>query len=229
MNDFICFAHRGASGHEPENTLRSINKAIALGAAWIEIDVHRVENELVVIHDNRLERTTNGTGYVSERSLSYLRSLDAGLGERIPLLREVFESVGNRAGINIELKGPGTSVPVINLIDEYVNTGRLSYKEILLSSFYHDKLKRIKSVQPEIRTGVILGRTVPSSAQFAEELGSYSVHLRLGHIKPKLIDDAHQRGLKVFVYTVNHPEELSEIQILGVDGVFTDYPELLSP
>ena len=120
MNELICFAHRGASGHEPENTLLSIQMALSLGAQWIEIDVHAAEGELVVIHDKRLERTTDGRGYVAEQSLEYLRSLDAGKGERIPLLREVFDLVGRRAGINIELKGHGTATPAVSFIDEYV-------------------------------------------------------------------------------------------------------------
>jgi glycerophosphoryl diester phosphodiesterase len=89
----ICFGHRGAAGYAPENTLASVEKAISLGADWVEVDVYAVENELVVIHDDRLERTTNGSGYIIEQSLEYLRSLDAGEGEKIPFLREIFDLV----------------------------------------------------------------------------------------------------------------------------------------
>ena len=90
--EFICFAHRGASGHEPENTLLAIEKALSMGAPWIEIDVFCVEGELVVIHDERLEYTTSGRGYVTEKTLAHLRTLDAGKGQRIPLLRAELAS-----------------------------------------------------------------------------------------------------------------------------------------
>jgi glycerophosphoryl diester phosphodiesterase len=105
MKEFICFAHRGASGHEPENTLAAAVKAVDLGAHWIEVDVYALKTELIVIHDDRIERTTNGAGYVMEKTLDYLQSLDAGKGQRIPTLREVFDAVDRRSGINVELKG----------------------------------------------------------------------------------------------------------------------------
>src|SRR6516162_8701953 len=89
----FCFGHRGAAGHEPENTLRSVNKALELGANGIEVDVHLADGHLVVIHDDTLDRTTNGTGAVVEKTFACLRSLDAGRGERIPTLEEVFETV----------------------------------------------------------------------------------------------------------------------------------------
>lgn len=105
----ICFGHRGACGHEPENTLRSVRRALELGADGIEVDVHLADGRLVVIHDDTLNRTTNGTGPVAEKSFACLRSLNAGQGERIPTLEEVFDTVNRRAIVNIELKGLGTA------------------------------------------------------------------------------------------------------------------------
>ena len=122
--DFLCIGHRGAMGHAPENTLLSVTKALDLGVKWIEIDVYFIDKELVVIHDDRLERTTDGIGYVQEQSLDYLRSLDAGKGEKIPLLREIFDLIDGRAGINIELKGVNTAEPVVKLIRKYLKIGR---------------------------------------------------------------------------------------------------------
>lgn len=112
----LCIGHRGAKGHEPENTLRSIRKAIELGTPCIEIDVHHVDGHLVVFHDDRLERRTNGIGNLAEQSFEYLRSLDAGNGERIPTLQEVCETIGPGIGLNIELKGPGTATPVADYV-----------------------------------------------------------------------------------------------------------------
>ncbi|HOS41511.1 MAG TPA: glycerophosphodiester phosphodiesterase family protein, partial [Spirochaetota bacterium] len=143
MDSFLVIGHRGACGYEPENTLRSFEKAIALGAHMVELDVHRCRTgELVVIHDNRLERTTNGSGYVAEKTLDELRALDAGGGERIPLLREVVERVGVRAAINIELKGAGTAGPVSELIERTVGSGGYDTSHFLVSSFDHRELAR---------------------------------------------------------------------------------------
>jgi len=108
----FCFGHRGARGHEPENTLRSVRKALELGADGIEVDVYFVDGRLMVIHDDTLNRTTNGKGPVAGRTFAELRALDAGKGERIPTLAEVFDAVNHRAVINMELKGPGTAAPV---------------------------------------------------------------------------------------------------------------------
>src|SRR5271154_4385560 len=119
MRNFLCIGHRGAKGLEPENTLRSIRKALDLGVDGVEVDVYLAGGQLVVIHDDTLERTTNGRGRVEAQSFDYLRSLDAGMGEKIPTLREVFDTVNRRAFINVELKGGNTAEPVFELIEEY--------------------------------------------------------------------------------------------------------------
>ncbi|MGA1864263.1 MAG: glycerophosphodiester phosphodiesterase [bacterium] len=224
----ICFAHRGASGHEPENTLLSVEKAISLGAQWIEIDVYAVEDELVVIHDETLERTTNGKGFVANRSLEYLRSLDAGKGQKIPLLKEVFNLVDNRAGINVELKGPNTASPVTALIHEYIKNHNLTFDRIIVSSFNHDELKKVKAFQPDINIGVLISSIPEHFVRVAENVGAYSVHISKRSVNKQFVDDAHERGIKVFVYTVNSGEDVALMQSLGVDGIFTDYPEILS-
>jgi glycerophosphoryl diester phosphodiesterase len=223
---FICFAHRGASGHEPENTLLAIEKAISMDAPWIEIDVFAVEDELVVIHDDRLETTTNGAGYVTQQSLAYLRSLDAGKGQRIPLLREVFDLVDGRVGVNVELKGFETAEPVVKLIDEYKGLPGLDYSQILVSSFNRRELTRVRSLNPDIPIGVLVQGIPLDDAEFAEDLGAVSVHAGLSSVHLAFVDDAHRRGLKVFVYTVNHRDDLKRMRAMGVDGVFTNYPDL---
>ena len=127
-NRLFCFGHRGARGHEPENTLRSVRKALALGADGVEVDVYLADEQLVVIHDRTLGRTTNGSGFVTRKSFAYLRSLDAGQGEHIPTLAEVFDTVDRRALINVELKGPHTAAPVGALIDDYVRQRGWSFR-----------------------------------------------------------------------------------------------------
>lgn len=224
---FICFAHRGASGFEPENTLLAVEKAISMGAPWVEIDVFAVENELVVIHDDRLETTTNGKGFVTQKSLTYLRSLDAGKGQKIPLLREVFDLVDGRVGVNVELKGPETAHPVIKLINEYKGLPGLDDGRILISSFNRRELMNVRSLNPGIPVGVLVRGIPRDDAGFAEDLGAVSIHAGLSFVHRAFVDDAHRRGLKVFVYTVNHRDDLKRMQAMGVDGVFTNYPDLV--
>ncbi|MBZ0264954.1 glycerophosphodiester phosphodiesterase [bacterium] len=215
------FAHRGARGYEPENTLRAFKRAEELGAKWIELDVYPVEDKLVVIHDLRLERTTNGTGFVWNQSLDTLRSLDAGKGEKIPFLNEVFDTISEETGINIELKWHGAAA----LVASFLRQRKLNLNRILVSSFIHAELLVFKKLMPEVPIGALTGELPLKFASFAEELGAYSIHPTIEFISSEFVDDAHQRGLKVYVYTVNHPEELEWMRQLGVDGVFTDFPD----
>ncbi|MDP8287373.1 MAG: glycerophosphodiester phosphodiesterase family protein, partial [Candidatus Electryonea clarkiae] len=139
-NEMICFAHRGACGYEPENTLRAFRKALDLGAKWIELDVYPIENELVIIHDLRLERTTNGSGFIWKHNLDYLRSLDAGKGEKIPLLSEVFDLMSPEIGINIELKWHGSAELVARFLQHHFSSNELKSERFLVSSFIHAEL-----------------------------------------------------------------------------------------
>ena len=211
-------------GHAPENTLKSIHKALDLGAPCVEIDVHYVDGQLVVFHDNRLDRTTNGTGYVLEQKFDYLRTLDAGEGEKIPTLREVFEAINLRAGVNIELKGPDTAGPVAEFISGVQEAG-WNDDLILVSSFNHRELALLRRLDPGVKIGALIGGLPVDDAVFAESLGAYSVHPSLDFIDGRFVDDAHSRGLRVFVFTVDHPEDIKKMRGLGVDGVFTNYPE----
>jgi glycerophosphoryl diester phosphodiesterase len=221
----FCFGHRGARGYEPENTLRSVRKALALGADGVEVDVYWVDEHLVVIHDDTLGRTTDGVGPVAEKSFGYLRSLDAGKGERIPTLSEVFDAVNRRAVINVELKGPGTAGPVVQLIKEYVRSHSWRYEDFLISSFDLARIEIARRLLPDIRTGALIEKVPSNLAAFAESLGAWSLHPSKRFVTPELVVDAHRRGLKVYVYTINRPAEIATVTALGVDGVFTDYPD----
>jgi len=220
----LCIGHRGAMGHAPENTLKSVAKALELGAPWFEIDVYYVDGHLVVMHDSRLERTTNGKGHIFDKTFSFLRTLDAGQGEKIPTLEEVLDLTAARAGINIELKGPGTAEPVTKLIRKHLDKN-WDINKFLVSSFRHSEIAEVKRLDRRIRTGALIARRYLDNAAFAQKLGAFSVHQSIRHISAEFVADAHQRKLRVFVYTVNCPEDLARMQALGIDGVFTDYPD----
>ena len=223
MSPFLCIGHRGACGHEPENTLRSVRRALELGANGVEIDVQLVEGELLVMHDAKLDRTTNGRGYLARKPLAVLRELDAGLGERIPTLREVLATVDRRALINIELKGRRTAGPVCALIGEFVHQRGWRYEDFLVSSFHRRELRAM--TDPMIPIGLLLTRPTRLYSLSARRLRAVSVHPAVRYVTADFVADAHRRGLRVFPYTANTRAEIERLHRLGVDGVFTDFPE----
>jgi glycerophosphoryl diester phosphodiesterase len=225
MGEFICIGHRGASGYEPENTFSSFEKAINMGCPWIELDVYSVESELLVIHDNSLKRTTNGTGKVTESTLTYLRGLDAGKNQQIPTLAEVVALVDKRCAINIELKGPATAEPVSAYLGTLcTNDCANSWQEnhFVLSSFNHRELAK---ADIRFRRGALFGKPVPNYFQRTDKLKAYSINLSIKLVEQGLVDAAHDHGLKVFVYTVNKTDDIKRMVDMDVDGVFCDYPD----
>ena len=221
----FCFGHRGACGHEPENTIRSVRRALELGADGVEVDVYFADGQLVVIHDDTLARTTNGHGRVMEKPFTYLRSLDAGLGEQIPTLAEIFDAVNRRVVINVELKGLHTAAHVAALIARYITQHGWSYDDFLISSFDHEQLRETKRLCPEIRIGALIEKTSHDLIKQMKELDAWSLHATTNLVSPKLVADAHERGLKVFIYTINEPQEIARMKMLNVDGVFSDFPD----
>ncbi len=221
-----CFGHRGARGHAPENTIKGVERGIALGAGWIEIDVHlSADGRAVVTHDRRLERCTSGRGLVAETPWDVLKTLDAGEGERMPLLDEVFECVSGRAGLNVEIKGAGAVDEVMRVVRRWMSRPGWSADRVLLSSFDHVQLDAARRHAPELPRGALVAGVPLDLAAGAQALEAVSLHLSLDFLTRALIDDAHDRGLLVHVYTVNLPEDIAWCRQLGVDGVFSDYPE----
>lgn len=225
---FIKIGHRGAMGYEPENTLLSFKKALELGVDAIELDVYVCKTgELVVIHDDKVDRTTNGGGYVMEKTFDELRKLDAGKGEKIPTLSEVLDLVNRKVKVNIELKGVGTAKPVSDLVKYYVGNKGWNFDDFIVSSFNHYELKEFSALSPNVKIGVLIVGIPLGFAEFAEKLNAYSVNLCVEFINQEFVDDAHKRGMKVFVWTVNDLDEIKRIKSLGVDGIFSNFPDRL--
>jgi glycerophosphoryl diester phosphodiesterase len=220
---FLCIGHRGARGHEPENTLRSVRRALELGVDGIEVDVHLCEGRLVVIHDRRVDRTTNGRGRVSRKRFDALRALDAGRGEQIPTLEEVIEVINRRVFLNVELKGRGTAGPVREVIERAVREAGWSYGDFLVSSFHRQELRALAG--GPIPLGILFSRRPRDFARLAAELGATALNTPLRYTTVKFIEAAHALGLRVFVYTVNAPADIHRIRTAGADGIFTDFPD----
>jgi glycerophosphoryl diester phosphodiesterase len=219
-------AHRGAKATHPENTLAAFAAAIEAGADWLELDIHLADGHLVVIHDPRLERTTNGTGRVADCTISYLRGLDAGNGERIPLLEEVLELARGRVSLNVELKSLGIAEPASKALRSALSTG-WQPQQLCVSSFFHHELAGFAGLAPEIPRAALTMAVPLGYAKFAEELGCIAVNASEEFFDMAFVSDAHSRGLEFNLYTVNHREDYKFFADCGVDGVFTDNPSLL--
>jgi glycerophosphoryl diester phosphodiesterase len=229
----ILIAHRGASEKEPENTLASFKRALNFPfTKMIELDVYAIPSgEVVVIHDNKVDRTTNGKGYVMESSFEYLRSLDAGYRrgqikssrrrEKIPTLNEVLDLVAAKVKVNIELKGENTAEPVKKVIAEYLKKG-WKHEDFLVSSFHHEELRKFKRLMPRIPVGVLFVGVPLGYAAYAQRLKAYSFNLSIEFINQQIVDDAHRRGIKVFCWTLEEADEIERMCSLGIDGIFVN-------
>jgi len=225
----IKIGHRGACGYQPENTLKSFQKALEFKVDMIEFDVQTCKTgELVVIHDAKINRTTNGKGYVKNLTLSELKSLEAGLGEKIPTLEEVLDLIDKKVRVNIELKGVGTAKPVVKLIKRYVKENGWTADHFLISSFNHQELLEFHQLLPAVKIGVLFKKIPNDFTEFSRlNLKAFSVNLSLDYINQKFVNAAQRKGLKVFVYTVNEYNDIERVKNLGVDGIFSNFPDRL--
>lgn len=222
-------AHRGASGLAPENTLKAIRLALTLGAGAIEIDVQLADGELWVFHDRRLERCTDGSGVLTAQSRAYLASLDAGEGEGIPTLWQVMEAIAGQAELHIELKGSQTADEVARLTRRAEAELGFGPTQWVVSSFHHPELARFAALRPDIRLGALTSTIPLTLAKFAAELGAWSLNCDVDFVDQALVQDAHKRGLKVLVYTVDEPADQAMLAAIGVDGIFTNRPDHFLP
>jgi glycerophosphoryl diester phosphodiesterase len=227
------FAHRGSSAYAPENTLAAFKLAIEQHADAIELDAKlSADGQIVVMHDKSVDRTTDGTGLIKSLSLNELKKLDAGAkfnqafkGEAIPTLTEVFEQVGQRIFINVELTN--YSSPLDDLPERVSNLVRKFHLEssILLSSFNPIALIRARKILPKVAMGLL---TTAGMGKFAcySRLVRFSpllaLHPTAVDTSEKLIAAIHSRDSHVNVYTVNQPDDMRWLFLAGVDGIFTD-------
>lgn len=217
-------AHRGASGEYPENTLLALEHAITQRADAIEIDVFAVDEELIVIHDHHLERTTNGHGSIYDYTLAQLAQIDAGQGQCIPTLWQVLQLVQNKVWLNIELKGADTVAPLLPLLKKAEQDLNFDCTSLLISSFNHHLLADIHLQRPDLKLGALTASLAVDYAAFARQLNAYSVNCDASFVDQQMVSDAHDRGLKVYVYTVDNAADIKKMQQMGVDGIFTNYP-----
>jgi glycerophosphoryl diester phosphodiesterase len=215
--------HRGAPAHEPENTLRSISRAVEMGVSAVEVDVHlSKDGRLVVIHDDTVDRTTNGHGRVRDLTLAQLRRLDAGQGERIPTLEEVIELLRGRGHLIVEVKDPRAGLPLVELFRAY-----RVFDFVHAISFWHPVVKAMKEAEPQLATGVLLVGCPADPAGLAQAARADSLVLHYAYVTPELVAQAHAAGLMVFVWNIDDPETLKPYLTMGLDGIGTNRPDLV--
>ena len=221
----LIIGHRGARGLAPENTLSSFQKAIDCAVDAVELDVYAIEGRLLVIHGGRLEYTTAGQGRILDHTVAELREIDAGNGQKIPFLEEVLDLIDKKLDVNVELKGPGSAGVACKIISKYVKEKGWSWNNFLISSFDHHMLAEAKHLLPKVPRGALYANVPLHFGQGTELIEPIAINLGLDFVRQEFVDDAHRRSCNVYVYTVNHVDDARDLQAMGVDGIFTDYPD----
>ncbi len=249
-------AHRGFSGLAPENTLVALRRAIEVGADMVEIDVLLThDGEVVLLHDDTLERTTNGEGVAAEVSLEEIRRLDAGswfspefAGERVPLLAEALDLVRDRILINVEIKGSAVTAEAEGgIVDKVLRLVRERdmLDQVVISSFEPEALRQARQLDRAATGRAATGRaatgiTVKTASLYDDKLhrgmgplevmaavDSNGFNLSARRLSPEILDACHGAGRPVAVYTVNEEADMQRLMAAGVDAIFTDRPDRL--
>lgn len=227
-------AHRGASGYAPENTMEAFEKALSLGADGIELDVHICKSgELVVIHDEQVDRTTNGSGFVKDLSLTELKALDAGSffrdsfkGAQIPTLIEVLDLIKNtNTFLNIELKNAPILYPqleerTIQLLHDYHMTDRC-----ILSSFNHYSLRHCKEIDAQIKTGILYAAGLYKPWDYCKTLMADAIHPLFYGVNPEIVMGCKANHIAINTWTVNEEDYMLKLAQAQVEGLITNYPD----
>lgn len=231
----INIAHRGFSGKYPENTMLAFQKAIEAGADGVEFDVHlSADGVPVIIHDERLDRTTDATGLVMERTCAQLQQVDASAGYRgvygknpIPTLEEYFTLIEGRKFItNIEIKSgiiwyDGIEEKVLELLDRF---GRR--QDVIISSFNHFSVQRMKELAPDVKCGFLEESRIIGPAGYCAYHGVECWHPYFYDMTPDVVAQLKERGIAINAWTVNRREDMLDMLHKEIDGVITNFPDL---
>ncbi|WP_405875534.1 MULTISPECIES: glycerophosphodiester phosphodiesterase [unclassified Streptomyces] len=218
--NFLTIGHRGVMGTEPENTLRSFVAAQQAGLDVIELDLHlSKDGALVVMHDTDVDRTTDGTGPIAEKTLSELRALDAGRGEHVPVFEEVLDAV--RAPLQAEIKDLAAARALAQVM---LKRDLISRVEV--SSFHDEAIAEITRLVPGVRTALIGSRYGTDIVDRAVETGASTVCLNIRRLTLEVVEQARKADLKIIGWVVNTQDHLRLVRALQLDGATTDYPEI---
>ena len=222
----LKIAHRGFKGIAPENTLIAFQKALDIAVDGIELDVHlSSDGHIMVVHDETIDRTTNGKGMVNNLSLPELKSFLIDEKHQIPTLPEVLELVNQKCMVNIELKGGGTTEAVANLITTYVQEKNWNYNDFLVSSFDWNALQQLRFLNEKIPIGVLTQTDLSLAFAFAKFMKAETIHPYYHLLTKENTTQMQEKGLQVFPWTINDMEEIQNMKLLNVNGIISDYPD----
>ena len=230
----LRIAHRGASGRglAPENTLAAFEKALSIGVDMLEIDVRVTgDGQLIVLHDPSLDRTTDREGIVREMVLEEIRQADAGDGERVPILREVFDLARHQAPILLEIKSDFIAELVVQAIAEAEFSER-----VVVQSFNPQTIERVKRLAPHLPSSLLIGELPTTPSRFRArrlvsqvlEIGANTLSIWHATLTPSLIEEMRKRGIAVWAWTVDEEIAMRDLAMMGVQGLVTNYPDVLN-
>jgi glycerophosphoryl diester phosphodiesterase len=218
--NFLTIGHRGIMGVEPENTLRSFTAAQQAGLDLIELDLHlSKDGALVVMHDADVDRTTDGSGPIAEKTLAELRVLDAGRGERVPVFEEVLDAV--TAPLQAEIKDVAAARALAEVMNRRDLVGRV---EVL--SFHDEAIAEIARLVPGVRTALVASRYGVDVVERATAVGATTLVLNIRRLTLETVERARKADLRIIGWVVNTQDHLRLVRALELDGATTDYPEI---
>jgi glycerophosphoryl diester phosphodiesterase len=233
MKDFtskkVLIGHRGGSAKlHLENTLDAFAHAIAIGLEWIEIDVQKVDDELFVFHDYTLERLSTLSSPLSLLTSSEVRNIALINNAKIPSLDEVLDLCFGKIKINIEIKTSNTAEQVVEILKKHISSAN-DYEDFLISSFDHYEIKRLLDSYPFVPRATLVYGIPLNVLATVKDLKTKILILDIDYVSREIVENAHKENILVYCYTVNTTNYINKFLQIGADGVFTDYPELISP
>lgn len=229
MKKPLIIGHRGAMGHETENTLASVQKAMDLGVDMIEIDVFKIESdEIVVFHDETVDRLTNGPGKIEEYNIYELNKLIVDGGHKIPMLQDVLKLIDNQVALNIELKGANTADRVNHILNYYIDNNGWSAENFTISSFNWDELREMRRLNPNVKLAILTEEDPLGAIPIAKELNAVAINPYFKNVNLEVADKIREAGLKIYVWTVNDEKDINAMKRIDVDGIITNYPERIN-
>jgi len=224
LGKILIIAHRGASAYEPENSLRAIETAIKLKADMVEVDIRKSKDgELVVIHDEFVDRVSDGKGFVKNLTLKRLKKLNLALGEKIPTLKEVLSVVKGRVKLVVEVKSEGLERKLVKLLEK---EGMV--EDVIISSFNHQTIKKIKALNRKIACGIIFKCKPLNPPQQALDVEAEAVFPYHSYVSKDFVEKLHKEGLNVYAWTVDDVNRGRELIKSEVDGIVTNKPDIFT-
>jgi glycerophosphoryl diester phosphodiesterase len=231
----LVIGHRGALGYAPENTLASFERGVECGADLLELDIHLSrDGELIVMHDADVSRTTDGRGHIENMTLTDIKKLDAGSwfapqyqGERVPTLSEVLNWAKGRVSLVIEIKGdpqpaPGIEQKLIEALNE-----KSMFDEVMIISFFHLSVKRVKELEPRLATGILYGACLADTVGATRAALADSARPSWRYWTAELVDQVHAAGLTASTWNADDEALMAYLVGLGVDSIGSNYPDRL--